>query len=261
VQALVGDWNPENHPALRRLNLRIPRRRQGRALLLGTKEAGNYYHWMLDCLPRWKLMAEAGFKDYDHVLLNTDTLRKSFCRDILDRLGVPVGKRLHCSTLFLHEFDELVVPSMPFPKWEVAAWACEWVSSLFTERNAHSPERIYISRRSAKKRRLVNEAELESQLAARGFQVVQAELLPVAGQSALFRRARCVVAPHGAGLTNLIFSPKGTQFIELFPPQYKKPPCFQNLASACSLGYTRITGRAVNDSDYEMEIPEVLKTV
>jgi len=229
--------------------------------LLGTKEAGNYYHWMLDCLPRWKLMAEAGFKDYDHVLLNTDTLRKPFCRDILDRLGVPVGERLHCSTLFLHEFDELVVPSMPFPKWEVAAWACEWVSSLFNERNAHSPERIYISRRSTKKRRLVNEAELEAQLSARGFKIIQPEQLSVAEQSSMFRRARCVVAPHGAGLTNLIFCPEGTHLIEIKAPQYYKPPCFQNLAAARGFAYSRITGNAGSNTEFDVNIAEILKLV
>jgi hypothetical protein len=261
VQALMGGWNAENHPALRRFNLRITRRRRGRALLLGTKEAGNYYHWMLDCLPRWKLMAEAGFEDYDHVLLNTDSMSRSFCKDVLDRLGVPMEKRLHCSTLFLHEFDQLVVPAMPFPQWEVAAWACEWVSSLFNERNAHSPERIYISRCSAKKRRLVNEAELEAQLTARGFKIIQTEQLSVAEQSALFRRAKCVVAPHGAGLTNLIFSPKRTQFIELYAPQYKYNPCFQHLALACDLCHTHITGTAVNDSEYEIDISKVLKIV
>lgn len=259
VQALVGEWRPESHPSLRRFNLRIARRRRGRALLLGTKESGNYYHWMLDCLPRWKLLVEAGFKDYDHVLLTTDT--KSFSKDILDRLGVPVAKRLSCSTLFLHEFDQLVVPAMPFPKWEVAAWTCEWVSSLFNERNAHSPERIYISRRAAKKRRLLNEAELEARLADRGFQIVRTEQLSVAEQSALFRRARCVVAPHGAGLTNLIFCPKETQLVELKPPQYYKPPCFQNLALACGFAYARITGQAGNDFDYEIDVQKVLDMV
>ncbi len=189
VQALVGDWNPENHPALRRLNLRIPRRRQGRALLLGT------------------------------------------------------------------------VPSMPFPKWEVAAWACEWVSSLFNERNAHSPERIYISRRSTKKRRLVNEAELEAQLSARGFKIIQPEQLSVAEQSSMFRRARCVVAPHGAGLTNLIFCPEGTHLIEIKAPQYYKPPCFQNLAAARGFAYSRITGNAGSNTEFDVNIAEILKLV
>ncbi len=260
VQALVGNWSPKSHRALGP-NLRIRRKRPGRALLLGTKEAGNYYHWMLDCVPRWKLMVEAGFMDYDYVLLNMDTLSKSFCRDILDLLGVPVAKRLHCSTIFLHEFDWLVTPSMPFPRWEVSAWACEWVSSLFNGKNAYAPERIYISRRATTNRPLTNEAELESELTAHGFKVIQPEQFSVAEQAAMFRRAKCVVAPHGAGLTNLIFAPRGTQLIELFPPHYAKPSCFYNLALANALHYSRIAGKAGKGFEYEIDVREILKAV
>jgi len=261
VQVLADESNPETHPVLRRLRLRVKRRHCGRALLLATREAENYYHWMLDCLPRWKLMAAAGFKEYDHVLLNTGSRSRPFNREILDLLGVPAHKRLHCSKSFLYEFDELVVPAMPFPKWEVAAWACAWTGSLFRGQSAGSPERIYISRRGAKNRPLLNEAELEAQLVARSFVTVQPERLSVAEQSVLFRRARCVVGPHGAGLTNLIFSPKTTHLIELKAREYQTPPCYQNLATARGLPYSCITGPAGKNQEFTINIPEVLKMV
>ncbi len=120
VQDLVGEWQPESRPALRRFNLRIARQGRGRALLLGTKESGNYYHWMVDCLPRWKLLAEAGFKDYDHVLLTTDS--KSFSNDILDRLGVPVEKRLPCSALFCMSLINWSFPPCLFLNGRLRPW-------------------------------------------------------------------------------------------------------------------------------------------
>ena len=90
--------------------------------------------------------------------------------------------------------------------------ACEWVISFFNERNAHSPECIYISCRSAKKRRLLNEGELEARLANRGFQIVRTEQLSVAKQSVLFRRARCVVAPFQKPFRLVEIFPAGHEF-------------------------------------------------
>ena len=41
--------------------------------------------------------------------------------------------------------------------------------------------------------------------------------LPFAGAVALFTRAKRIVGAHGAGLSNMIFAPKGTPIYELFP--------------------------------------------
>jgi hypothetical protein len=47
---------------------------------------------------------------------------------------------------------------------------------------------------------------------------------------ALFSRAQIVVAPHGAGLTNMLFSPPDTRVIEIMPT--KNPNlCYYHLAA------------------------------
>ena len=259
VQALIGDWDPDNNPALRRRRIRVLQRRRGTALLIGTKESTNYYHWLLDCLPRWRLVQEAGFRDYDYILLNTSSPR--FCEETLNLLEVPQEKRLHCSTLYLYEFDRLVVPAMPFPRWEVAAWVCEWVRTLFADQCGGAPERLYVSRRKAKWRRLVNEAELESQLAKEGFMVIHTEHYSVAEQARLFSNTQCVVTPHGAGLANVIFVPRGGRVIELLPPACANAQIYRHIACACGLGYASVTGDDVNGSAYRIDINKVLQTL
>jgi capsular polysaccharide biosynthesis protein len=68
---------------------------------------------------------------------------------------------------------------------------------------------------------------------------VQLERLSLAEQIALFRTVKVVVAPHGAGLANLVVSRPGTRVIECFGHHYVNS-CFAQLAEACELDYISI---------------------
>lgn len=261
LQGLFGCVEPQNHYLLQRRRIRLPRYRCGTALLLGAAASDNYYHWMLDSLPRWKMMQAAEYWNYDYVLLHSQPLR--FQDEALDRLNVPLKKRLRCSKNFVHQFERLIVPAMPFPVEEVSAWACTWVRSLFPEKTS-GPERIYL-RRGAGRRHVVNEAELESALRLRGFVLVEPDQLTVADQSKLLGSARHVIAPHGAALTNLVFAPPGAFLVELFHPQHKNR-CYVNLAAACGHRYASVEGRATNHIgarrlEYKVDISAVTSLI
>jgi capsular polysaccharide biosynthesis protein len=262
VQTLFDCKEPQNHYSLHRRRFRAPQHRHGTALLLGASNSDNYYHWLLESLPRWKMLQDAGYTDYDYVLLHSKPFR--FQDETLDRLNVPREKRLRCNKNFVHQFDRLVVPAMPFPLWQVTPWACEWVRSLFPGRSG-GPERIYLSRRDEKRRRLVNEAELEARLKRMGFVCVQPGKMSVAGQAALFSAAKWVVAPHGAGLANLAFAPHGAKVIELFHPD-NQTPCYKHLALAQGQRYASLIGTRTRelahhddrDAEFTIDIAEVL---
>lgn len=91
--------------------------------------------------------------------------------------------------------------------------------------------RVFISRAKAKGRKILNEEALWEVLEARGFDRVFMEDLSFAEQVALMQRCAIVVAPHGAGLTNMMFCPPGTDIVELADPTYPNPN-FYALASA-----------------------------
>jgi capsular polysaccharide biosynthesis protein len=265
LQSIWGVDRPQDHYLLHRQRFRTHRRWHGTALLLGASNGDNYYHWLFDILPRWKLLEDAGYtrKDYDYVLLGHRPFR--FQDETLDRLNVPKEKRLRCNKHFIHHFSRLVVPAMPFPVWRVAPWTCEWVRSLFPERRG-GPERIYISRRSMACRRLVNEAELETRLENLGFVCLQPERMSVADQALSFGAARWVVAPHGAGLANLVFAPRGAKVIEILHP-VNQTPCYQNLALACGLNYSSWVGAHTpgpaqprdREADFTIDVARVVR--
>jgi capsular polysaccharide biosynthesis protein len=262
LQTVFGCASLNGHYALKRRRFRLPKFRRGTALLLGAANSDNYYHWLLDSLPRWKILQAAGWRDYDFVLLHSQPRR--FQDETLDWLGVPAAKRLRCSKNFIHQFERLVVPAMPFPLEEVSAWACAWLRSLVPQKSS-GPEKVFLSRRGVGGRQLANEAVLQAALESRGFVAIQPEKLSVAEQAQFLGSARCVVAPHGAALTNLVFAPPGALLVELFHPQHKNR-CYVNLAAACGHRYASLDGRAIEHAEakrleYTVEVSVVLQTI
>ncbi len=260
LQTLFGCDDPGNHYALKRRRLRQLKFRRGTAILLGVANSDNYYHWLMDAVPRWKILLAANILKYDFVLLPGQP--SQFQEETLDRLKVPPEKRLRCSKNLVHQFDRLVVPSMGFPLEEVTPWACEWVRSLFPEKIS-GPGKIYLTRRGAGRRRLVNESEIETILVSRGFTIIQPEQLSVAEQAGIFRSSRWVVAPHGAALTNVVFMEPGGSVVELFHPRHKNR-CYVNLAAVGGHRYASLDGYITNNTgdrqlEYRIDVASVLE--
>jgi len=93
-----------------------------------------------------------------------------------------------------------------------------------------------------------------------GFQRYLLEELSIDEQIALFHRAEAVVAPHGAGLSNLLFS-KRTRVLELFPSTYVVPHYYL-LAKSMRHRYAFLTGEEPHhDEDFTVNVGAVEQTV
>ena len=78
-------------------------------------------------------------------------------------------------------------------------------------------------------------------LARLGFELVTFESMSVFEQAALMAEAEIVLAPHGAGLANLVFCSPGSKVIELFSPSYVNV-CYWILSNQCNLKYYYLMG-------------------
>lgn len=99
--------------------------------------------------------------------------------------------------------------------------------------------KIFIDRSQARTRRILNNDEVKTYLISKGFIIAQLENMSVEEQLSLFRNAECVVATHGAGLTNVAMCEPGTKVIEILPPFYATP-AFWKLARALHLDYDTV---------------------
>lgn len=213
-----------------------------------------YYHWMLDVLPRIELLRRSGIdlEAIDKFVFND--YEKPYQIETLKILGIPENKIVTSDALPHIQADKLVVPCCPFYLgFRTHKWACDFLKNQFlndqkTERLPWVSDRIYISRHQAKYRRLINEEEVVIFLEKYGFTSVTLESMSVAEQALCLENAKVVVAPHGSGMTNLVFCNPGTKVIELFSQRYVIDHYWE-LSNVCGLEHYYLVGEMFDD-DY-----------
>jgi capsular polysaccharide biosynthesis protein len=84
---------------------------------------------------------------------------------------------------------------------------------------------------------VVNEDALVSALRGLDFEVLVPGTLSFREQVAVFSEAEIVVGPHGAGLANALFMPKGSAMLELHHPDFGRLPYYERLAGTLGIHY------------------------
>ncbi len=214
--------------------------RVARAALLGGTR--NYYHWMIDHLPRLALFDA----EVDRPLIVNADLAP-FQLDSLSHLHLGEDRLLKLGPDDWIEVDDLTVPSLLTKSSLVHPAALTWLRSHFLAAGPapDASKRIYVSRRGARHRLLRDEAHVVDALRRHGVTVVTTEGMPVARQAALFAAAELIVAVHGAALANLAFVSPGTQVIEIDADGSRRS-FFSVIATMNGARYRRVTGRAVS---------------
>jgi hypothetical protein len=201
-------WGVENHPIFSQFRLPKPRMLGGRTAIAVTPEApGNYYHWLIDLLPRLCLIRSFDdFESFSHLLVNGS--RALYEESSLRALGAPLEKISYVDNSDRFQIAKATIPSMDHHSKVIAPWKIQTLravrDSLPRPAGARA-RRLYISRKKAAVRRVINETELAKILCEAGFTIVELELLSWPEQIALFSDAEVVVAPHGAALANIVF--------------------------------------------------------
>jgi hypothetical protein len=118
--------------------------------------------------------------------------------------------------------------------------------------------KIYISRRDAKQRRIVNEDQLLAALIPNGFIPVVMSKLTASEQIRLFSEAETIIAPHGAALAFMVFMNKNASLIELNGPMSAKRH-YSHIAWHLDLDYYKVRCKPVGSAeDIEVDVDRVL---
>jgi capsular polysaccharide biosynthesis protein len=234
-----------------------PARRVEDGYLLTLQQSANYYHFVCEVLPlafalkrddRWgQLPVYVGADLPGYVfeylrLLGLD----AYCRPL--PRGVYAADTLRVAT-----FPGL--SSLPSPKHLLAVrQACLDAVGPSTRPR----RRLYIRRTDAPDRRIVNEPKLLSALADFGFEPTTLSDKTLPEQIRLFQSAEIIIAPHGAGNTNLLFAPPDCVMIELMGPTIYSPS-FLVIASTLGQPYGYV-GCAERGRDVVVD-PSAVRTV
>ena len=133
----------------------------------------------------------------------------------------------------------------------------EKIASAFTSKTCKFPQNIYISRKDSGIRKIKNEDEVISFISKKGYRIINNSLLSIEDQILMYKTAKNIVAPHGAGLTNLAYSLENISVTELFS-ENRYPVVYINLCSQKNCTYSATVNKASQpgypDSPYTIDI-------
>jgi capsular polysaccharide biosynthesis protein len=232
----------------------------GKTLVLASASSWkNYFHWMIDALPRLRGISAS---DFDHVFT---PCRHAFQRETLALAGIRKEQLVTAREDSHIRAEELVVPSFP-PPGTVTSAGLRFLRKLIPTEASTIPAttgtRVFLSREDTWNRGIANAAELHAALVARDFHILQCSTLRVAQQADWIRSASIVVAPHGAALTNLAFCNPATPVIECFASDYIRAH-FHDIAGRLDLSYQAhwTPGGDPAAQQWALNIPEILDRV
>jgi capsular polysaccharide biosynthesis protein len=195
----------------------------------------NYYHWILDTLPRLLLLR----KFHPGIALITLEPAAEFVKVTLAALGfdniVPVTKKQ------LLEIDKLVLPELLSPSGHVNPIQVRLVRDELMQNLGAQPatiptRKVYVSRARQHRRKVANQSELDEMLVAHDFETIYFEELTLSQQIAVMQETVVLLSMHGANLVNLIFLSPTSKVVELVAEKLHNP-AYWRLSAVFSLPY------------------------
>ena len=183
------------------------------------KPTRGIYHWLIDRVPHLSVIDSPGAEDARLLFSNRGP---SFEDATLDLAGVSPERRVRVSNpVFVRRLLRPRVGFAGMRHWDRVSPIIEKIkmsAQVAADRHGVEPiDRLYISRRDSKRRVMVNEADVESLMADRGYSIMAFGEIPLWQQIFLASNATSIVSPHGAGLAHIIFMRDDVSVTEVLP--------------------------------------------
>ena len=218
-----------------------------------------YYHFLLESLPRL-LHAASLYPVQPYMLENTLTYVDECLSYLADHNVLKPFKKTRFKKI---RFDDLILSQMHQYSGFVHPDDVALVRNAFqkwADEGKPGPTRFFVSRRQGA-RSFDNQVEIEQELVRQGLGILYLEDLAMPDQIRMFRDADLIVANHGAGLANLIWSIKKPRVIELFSPSHLND-CFARLSLDRASAYQFMTASRQNQCGWgKIEIDQLLDIV
>lgn len=233
----------EKLPRVKKLNYNIA--------ILDSAGSFNYFHWLLNILPKVEFFENCDF-EIDYYLVDQ---QHKFQIESLKLLNFPVKKIINKNEFKNLKAKNLIFSNLPTSPGALNPSSLSFICDRFIKNkttNNFTKKRIYITRRNARQgRKITNEEDLIKKLELLNFGVYELEKLSFQEQITLFSDAEIIIAPHGAGLTNMIFCNEGIKLIEILNPNFQAT-CYWILANLKKIDYYCIFGEGAKKNCKEL---------
>jgi capsular polysaccharide biosynthesis protein len=222
---------------------------------LGIQDwSANYFHWMTETLP--SLVALDGVKDKTTipVLLVSSSIRHKHINETLQLLGYTVYYYDIHKSIKISKLHSIKIPVVGSYN---ESFLLNMRNAFFQKLNLMEQikpfRKIYISRRKATRRKIVNQDDLSILLSNYDFETVFLEDYTIEHQIKLLYETQCVIAPHGAGLTNILFMQPDAKVIEL-KAHNNDYWCFFSMARVAKLQYSYLLCESDRENHRDADI-------
>lgn len=228
-----------------------------------NRAQSNFYHWFVDSIVRL-LIAEPWVKD-SFILVSINQLKIAYVLESLEKLGFPKDRLIPLEKEVRYKVKNIQVVSTSI----LATGACSTEGvRLLQERlaiHSHPEYKIYLARKPALGRRVVNETEFLKVLKRFGIQLIYAEDLPFKGLIEILGKSKLIVGVYGAALSHIIFLPKDSHLVELAPVKFiTSTPSYWNgnyhaqysgdyfysLSASCGINYHLVPCKQHDENAY-----------
>jgi capsular polysaccharide biosynthesis protein len=233
------------------------------AILFFSRCSANYFHWMIEYLPRLKIIADLKKTDIPALV------PKRLAPQQLEAIKYLAGelnlklvyvenesrilvKRLHIPMPLTFHPDD---PDVPFwigaglPAEHIKFFRDSLLKAMKLPSQAKKTRKLFLARRGAF-RNITNIKSIEAVVAEEGFEIFYPETSSLKEQAEILMQAQVIVAPCGSALTNIIFMSPGAKVISLIGQHNASYSMYANLAGVVGVEYLHVTGVSQHPREY-----------
>jgi capsular polysaccharide biosynthesis protein len=188
------------------------------SVLCKKRGTHNYGHFLVEMLSK-AFLAKRHLRTQDlHYVVGAEAgALGAVMRDALSMIEIEERQTIRCDRQPAFFSELILIDGLTEHGRFVSPLVFDCLERLAAMVPADGNDRIYVSRASAKFRKLSNEDELVPLLQDQGYAIVDPGLLSLRRQIAMFKSARSIIGVTGAALTNIVFSYPGASVTCLTP--------------------------------------------
>ena len=224
---------------------------KGRLAILSQGASGynNYAHFLFDIVPKIKLISLA--INLEKINFFYFSKLNKYQKKIFKNLGLTERKIIDSNKYRHVQSNKIIGVSHPnyfkgtissahskMPRWIVKYLRSKFLKKKNTNYNFN---KIYIDRSDSnlKHCKIINNNEIKKFLRSHGFKNLKLTDFNFQKQINIFRNAKLIIGPHGAGFANLVFCKKRTKVIEIKPSNHPNS-VYETISKINKLNYNLI---------------------
>jgi capsular polysaccharide biosynthesis protein len=216
-----------------------------KGLLLTDQYSVMFFHWFADVLQKLEAIETSDLNIKDYILLIPSTVKSHYTDLTLNRYNI---KYKIIENNEIASVNELLHIPLISPSGNFRPELAQNLRERFKNNRVRDEKskRVYITRKFAPNRKLLNEDKLKPILDNLNFTIVAMEQLSFEEQLDIVVNADVLVSIHGAGLSHMLWMDTGSNIIEIRFKDDKTHNCYYSLASDLNHNYYYFCADSLN---------------